>query len=183
MAPARDADTPRIALREELRPEDAAVIEALVRATGRFSPAEVAIAAELVEEGLRSPQGDYRFVVADRDGRVAGYSCYGAIPGTRTSFDLYWIAVDPPLQGCGLGRRLLAWTERSIAGLGGRRVWVDTSGRPDYAPTRAFYGAAGYRVEATLADFYADGDDKVIFVKLLSPAGRGESPPGEGGGA
>jgi ribosomal protein S18 acetylase RimI-like enzyme len=170
--------------REVLRPEDAGAIAALVRATGRFSSAEVAIAVELVQDGLRhGAQGDYRFLVADRDGSVAGYSCYGAIPGTQASFDLYWIAVDPQLQGRGLGRRLLACTERRVADLGGRRLYVDTSGRPDYARTRAFYLAAGYRVEATLPDFYADGDAKLIFAKALSPAGSAEGPRGGGGAA
>jgi hypothetical protein len=46
-------------------------------------------------------------------------------------------------------------------------VYVETSGRRDYAPTRAFYERAGYRPEARLADFYAPGDDKWIYVKPL----------------
>ena len=39
---------------------------------------------------------------------------------------------------------------------------MDTSGRPDYAATRDFYAACGYRTAATLPDFYALGDAKVM---------------------
>jgi hypothetical protein len=50
---------------------------------------------------------------------------------------------------------------------GGRHCYVETSGRRDYAPTRAFYKRSGYTAEAWLADFYAPGDDKLIFRKAL----------------
>lgn len=55
-----------------------------------------------------------------------------------------------------------------IAAAGGSRVYAETSGRDQYAPTRAFYRACGYRKVAELADFYADGDAKVIFVKNIA---------------
>ncbi len=37
----------------------------------------------------------------------------------------------------------------------------------DYAPTRAFYRARGYQTAAVVRDFYALGDDQVIFSKRL----------------
>jgi ribosomal protein S18 acetylase RimI-like enzyme len=158
-------------LRETLRGEDADAVEALVRATGAFSPAETALARQLVEEALLgAPGASYRFLLAEQGGDLAGYTCYGPVEGTRASFDLYWIAVAPRLQGGGLGRRLLALTEERIAAAGGRAVWVDTSARPDYTRTRRFYEAAGYAREATLRDFYAPGDDKAIYVKRLPGA-------------
>jgi hypothetical protein len=45
---------------------------------------------------------------------------------------------------------------------------VETAGRPDYAATRGFYEARGYRATATIPDFYAPGDDQVVFVKPLN---------------
>ena len=57
-----------------------------------------------------------------------------------------------------------------IASRGGGRVYAETSGRPLYESTRAFYLRCGYRREAELADFYAPGDAKVIFVKTIPPA-------------
>lgn len=146
-------------------------VRALARATGFFSPDEVAVAGELVEERVaRGEVSDYRFILAERAGRLAGYSCFGRIALTRSSFDLYWIVVHPDEQRAGLGGTLLAMTEGEIAALGGERVYVDTSSRPQYEPTRAFYRRAGYREAARLEDFYAPGDGKVVFAKRLVPS-------------
>ena len=73
---------------------------------------------------------------------LAGYTCFGPIPATLASFDLYWIAVHPDLHGRGLGARLLAESERRIAWQGGGRIYVDTSSRREYAPAHAFYIAS-----------------------------------------
>jgi ribosomal protein S18 acetylase RimI-like enzyme len=159
--------------REALCAADAQAVEDLVRGTAAFTPAETTLARQLVEETLHgAPGAGYRFLFAEQGaGRhaLAGYTCYGAIEGTRAGFDLYWIAVAAPHQRSGLGRELLGLTERRIADAGGRAIWVDTSARPDYARTRRFYEAAGYVREATLRDFYAPGDDKAIYVKRLGP--------------
>jgi D-alanine-D-alanine ligase len=155
--------------RDAPRPEDGAVIRALATASGVFSPAEIAIAVELVEERLARglAASGYHFLFAEPapGGTVLGYACYGPIPLTRASWDLYWIAVAPTAQRRGVGRRLLAEAERRAAAAGAGAFYVDTSGRADYAPTRDFYAACGYRVAASLPDFYAPGDAKVIFVK------------------
>jgi D-alanine-D-alanine ligase len=154
--------------REEVRPEDRPEVGRLVRATGFFSEEEADIAEELVEERLaRGDASGYRFVFAEAGDRLIGYACFGPIPGSVHSFDLYWIAVDPGQQGRGVGRTLMAAAERIMAGDGARRIYADTSSRPQYEPTRAFYLACGYRKEAFLTDFYAPGDGKVIFVKAV----------------
>ena len=56
--------------------------------------------------------------------------------------------------------------ERRLAGQA-RLVVVETAGRADYAPTRAFYEARGYRAVAQIPDFYAPVDDQVTFVKYF----------------
>lgn len=159
-------------LRFELRVGDEDAVRSIVESTDFFSPAEINIAVELVQE--RRAKGDasgYHFVFLDevQDGQVRtlGYACYGAIDGTLSSYDLYWIAVDDSLRGRGLGRILMQETERRIAAAGGGRIYVDTSSRASYVPTRAFYERSGYLQEALLADFYAPGDGKVIFCKVV----------------
>jgi len=159
-------------LRETLEPADVLAVRRLVAATGMFSAEEIEIAGELVEETLqRGAKSGYEFVIATAAGQFVGYACFGRIPGTQSSFDLYWIAVEPGLQRSGLGQQLLARSEARVCALGGGRMYVDTSGRAQYEPTRRFYRAAGYAVAAELADFYAPGDAKVIFVKPLRSAG------------
>jgi D-alanine-D-alanine ligase len=159
-------------LRSSLRPSDVGAVRALAAAAGVFREAEVAIAAELVEEALArgAEASGYRFVLADdpSSGALGGYACHGPVAGTVHSFDLYWIVVAPALQGRGLGRRLMAAAEAEARALGGRRMYVDTSSTPAYAPTRAFYAACGYAPAAELPDFYAPGDGKVILCKVLA---------------
>ena len=155
-------------MRATPRAGDPARVREIVAATGFFSAEEVRIAEELVEERLsQGPDSGYLFLFADRGGDTVGYTCYGPISLTAASYDLYWIAVHPAAQGGGLGRRLLAATEKRIRALGGRRVYAETSSRPQYLPTRTFYERCGYRTAALLEDFYAAGDGKVIFEKAL----------------
>jgi ribosomal protein S18 acetylase RimI-like enzyme len=88
------------------------------------------------------------------------------------SFDLYWIAVRRGAQGGGVGRILLEAAEARIARDGGRGIYVETSTKDQYHPTRAFYEHFGYQKAAVLADFYAPGDGKVIYVKpVVVPRG------------
>jgi GNAT superfamily N-acetyltransferase len=156
-------------------------VREIVAATGFFSAEEVRIAEELVEERLsRGEDSGYLFLFADRGGDTVGYTCYGLIPLTAASYDLYWIAVHPSAQGDGLGRRLLTATEKRIRALGGRRVYAETSSRPQYLPTRAFYDRCGYRTAAQLEDFYAPGDGKVIFEKVLRGGARPTPPTHRG---
>lgn len=104
----------------------------------------------------------------EQDGdHVHGYACYGPRALTIGTFDLYWIAVDPATRHNGVGRRLLAAVEDAVRKMGGRVLVVETSGLPQYEPTRAFYLATGYTLEATLKDFYNEGDDLVVFTKKL----------------
>jgi ribosomal protein S18 acetylase RimI-like enzyme len=157
-----------IELRWALRRDDAARIGRLVAATGFFSDVEQRIAVELAEERFaKGTASGYEFVTADRCGELVGYTCFGAIAGTRSSYDLYWIAVHPQTQGRGLGRYLMELSEQAIAKAGGTRIYIDTSSREQYAPTRAFYARTGYAEVARLEDFYAPGDGKVIYFKAL----------------
>lgn len=165
------ASPPWAALREEPRRSDAQRVRGIIAASGFFTAAEVDVAVELVEERLlRGPASGYHFLFAeDAAGDLLGYTCYGPIACTVGSFDLYWIAVDPRCRRAGLGRALLQRTEQIIAAEphAGRAVYIETSNKPLYEPTRAFYRACGYTPEAVLKDFYNTGDDKVIYVKRL----------------
>jgi D-alanine-D-alanine ligase len=164
----RGEPRPALLLRDEPADGDRAAVRELTVATGFFSDEEVAVAVELVEarlaQGLAS---GYRFLFAERDGRLEGYVCYGPIALTKSSFDLYWIAVRPDLQRTGLGRRLMEAVEGRSRDLGATAMYVETSSRAQYEPTRAFYRRLGYRAAAELPDFYAPGDGQVIFTKQL----------------
>lgn len=77
------------------------------------------------------------------------------------------LAVRPDLQGKRLGAALLRAAEQHLKGKGQRILIVGTSGSDDFALTRKFYAKNGYEEEARIRDFWADGDDKVVFRKAL----------------
>ncbi len=166
-------------IRGSVQPTDSAAVRGIVASTGFFHDFEVDVAVELVQERLsRGLASEYHFLFADLNAHPIGYACFGPIPCTQGSFDLYWIAVHAAHQGSGLGRRLMVEAERTmLVGVPGadgrplppaRRVYIETSSQPRYAPTWRFYERCGYTIEARLKDYYAAGDDKLIYAKALS---------------
>jgi GNAT superfamily N-acetyltransferase len=151
----------------QLSVADRGRIEEITRAVGLFREDEVSVALEVFDHAAQ-PGGsaDYTALGAELDGRLVGWICWGPTPCTLGTYDLYWMAVDPALQGTGLGTALLKEMEHRLEGIA-RLVIIETTGRSDYAGTRAFYTARGYRPVSTIPDFYAPGDDQVVFVKAI----------------
>jgi ribosomal protein S18 acetylase RimI-like enzyme len=141
-------------------------IEEITRAARVFRDDEVPVALE-VFDGAVTGSPDYIAVGAVLDGRLVGWICWGPTPCTLGTYDLYWMAVDPTAQSAGIGTALVREMEGRLAG-SARLIVVETAGRPDYRPTRAFYEARGYRKAAIIPDFYAPGDDQVVYVKTLT---------------
>jgi GNAT superfamily N-acetyltransferase len=154
-----------------LNASDRGRIEEITRAVGLFREDEIPVALEVFDEAVRtsSPDASYLALGADVDGRLAGWICWGPTPCTLGTYDLYWMAVDPSVQGSGVGTALITEMERLLAGTA-RLIVVETAGRADYSATRAFYEARGYRATATIPEFYGPGDDQVVYVKSV----RGE---------
>lgn len=194
------AHPPRIG---ELAPRHRGRVAGILRATGVFREGEIDVALELFDDafpppgaswqvqepadgGKRSPSDSahatgstYAFLGAfTPEDELVGYACYGPTPETDRTWDLYWIATDPATHGTGGGTRLLTEVERRLQGLHARMLVVETSSRSEYAPTRAFYERRGYAVAARVREFYAPGDDRIIYTKRFnrkpgSPTGRG----------
>ena len=134
-----------------------------------FREDEIPVALEVFDEAVRMSSSDAPYVAlgADVDGRLSGWICWGPTPCTLGTYDLYWMAVDPAAQHSGVGTALINEMERLLAGTA-RLIVVETAGRLDYSATRRFYEARGYRATATIPDFYAPGDDQVVFVKRVN---------------
>ena len=155
----------------QLEPRDRPFIGKMVISTGKFTDVEVATALELVDEALdRGEESGYFFAVLEygKEHRlVEGYACYGPVPLTQGTYDLYWIVVDPASQGKGFGSHLLEYVERDVLSRGGRMILIETSSQESYGTTVRFYEHSGYHVAARIRNFYRVGDDKLIFQKDL----------------
>jgi GNAT superfamily N-acetyltransferase len=141
-------------------------LEEITRAVRVFRDDEIPVALEVFDAAVAGSP-DYTALGAVLDGQLVGWICWGPTPCTLGTYDLYWMAVDPAVHSTGIGTALVREMEGRLAG-SARLIVVETAGRPDYRPTRAFYEARGYRRSAVIRDFYAPGDDQVVYVKTLS---------------
>ena len=144
-------------------------IRALVAGTGAFQPHEVDVAMELVEVALtQKGQDDYHpYVLAEADGTVVAYACFGKNPMTKATFDLYWIATRADRMGKGYGRAILSFVEEEVRRRGGRLLVIETSSQESYGTQRLFYEKTGCTLAAQLPDYYDEGDDKLIYLKRI----------------
>ena len=166
-----------------LRPRDRVRVAELLVSTGVFSREEIAVALQLFDASITEVGGmgaddahvpDYEFTGAFDDGdRLLGYACAGPTPATEGTFDLYWLAVDRTAQGKGVGRALVREVERELRDRGARMLLAETSSRPDYENTRAFYQRCGYTEAARIQDFYAPADDRIMLTTRLTTRERG----------
>ncbi len=157
-----------ITWRSALLREDENNVREIVGSSGFFRDDEIEVAVELVAETLiKGKESGYEFIFAEMEGKTVAYSCYGLIPCSLISYDLYWIATHQDFRNRGTGRLLLTETENRIKNLGGKAIYVETSSKPIYLPTQTFYYKADYQLIARFENFYDSGDDKMTFRKLL----------------
>ncbi len=144
-------------------------LESLLNATAVFRKDEIAVAMEVLDAYLAHPEQDYTAVGAfTPGGELLGYAVFGPTPCTLGTWDLYWIAVSPAAQGLGVGTALLREVEGRLTRTNARQLIIETSSRPPYDPTRAFYLKRGYREVARIPDFYEAGDDRVIYARKFN---------------
>jgi ribosomal protein S18 acetylase RimI-like enzyme len=154
--------------RTEVKRDDLENVKDILHSSGFFYDFEMSVAIELIEESLEnSGESDYKFVFAEVDGRTVGYTCFGQIPCTKHSWDLYWIGVHDDCRGSGVGKILMAETEKIIKNLGGKGVYIETSSREKYIPTQKFYDSCGCELITRFKDFYDEGDDKMVYRRIV----------------
>ncbi|WP_299025777.1 GNAT family N-acetyltransferase [uncultured Sulfitobacter sp.] len=102
------------------------------------------------------------------DGTAVGF-CYAVPEQLATgAWNMLAIAVAPAQQGNGCGSALVARLEADLKARNQRIMIADTSGTEAFAQTRMFYHQNGYTKEARIRDFWAAGDDKIVFWKSLA---------------
>jgi len=151
---------------ERAREADAAAIVSMIERTAAFGPADVECVRELLDTFFHSPGGGgYTFIVAREGEQLLGMACYGPTPLTEGTYDLYWLCTASEAQRRGVARRLIDEMEADLRRRGARLLVVETSGTDAYQPARSFYLATGFHRQATIPDYYAPGDDLVIYTK------------------
>lgn len=154
-----------------IRPMEASdrdAVATILRHVGNFTDEEQATALELIDLWLeRGERSDYLTYVLDSGVGIEGYVCFGPVPLTQGTYDLYWIAVDRSKQRGGAGMRLMHFAESEVQRRGGRLLLIETSSQESYEGTIRFYERAGYEIVSRIRDFYKPGDDRLTFGKRL----------------
>lgn len=158
-------------------PSDTPDLVALAVATGLFQPDEADLLLRGVLDSLHAGSLGADHVaqvwVDDQTGRPEAWVYFSRNPMTNQIWDLWWIGVSPGRQGEGIGDKLLKFVEEYVRSANGRSLIIETSSLPKLERTRRFYAKRGYVLCGQVPDFYADGDDKVIFAKRTSGPVRG----------
>jgi len=116
---------------------------------------------------LSSADSEDVWLTCEHAGQAIGF-CY-AVPEALTdgAWNMLAIAVLPSNQGKGAGGAIASELENVLSKRGHRVLIADTSGTDDFSKTRKFYRKNGYAEEARIRDFWAEGDDKIVFWKSL----------------
>jgi ribosomal protein S18 acetylase RimI-like enzyme len=148
-------------------PEDTAAVVDLVVAAGMFSADDAWLVEGLLADYFGTNKQDGYVCVIDDEGGPLGVAYYQPKTAADRVWDLTMIAVRPARQGRGRGAAMLRRVEEDLRAGGGRLLLVETSALARYERTRAFYAKCGYEEEARIRDYWAEGDDLVVFRKAL----------------
>lgn len=157
------------------KPDDMAAILSIAEAIG-FQSRELEMVNQLLADYFADGNGNVslsdsntqRFWLTNHqdNDRVIGVAYCEPERMTDQTWNLQLIAVHPDHQGQGHGGKLLRHVEETLKACCGRMLLVETLASFDLA--QAFYRKYGYQEEARIRDFYAAGDDKVVFRKVLT---------------
>ena len=106
--------------------------------------------------------------VIDVEDEPLGVAYYQPALATDRTWYLTMIGVRLDRQGQGRGAALMEYVEKTLQESGQRVLLVETSGSEDFDLTRTFYTKCGYEQEARVRDYYAVGEDMVLFRKVLN---------------
>lgn len=159
-----------VTIRRGVRKEDVAAVLRIVKTSGFFDelPEEVQSAEDDIREALElgEKKSGSTYLFAEEDGKTVGFVSFGQLPCARCHM-IHWIAVQKELRGHGIGGILMREALAVLKREGAHKVFLQTSGREQYKPTRGFYSALGFALEATLKDYYLPGEDCLFFSKNI----------------
>lgn len=150
-----------------ITPSDAAVVSDLAVAAGLFAPDDRAFLEAMMADYFSENQDRGHVCVIDMEQEPFGVAYYQPALATDRTWYLTMIGVRRDVHGQGRGTALLGYVEAALRAGGQRVLLVETSGLPTFARTRAFYAKCGYEQEARVRDYYAAGEDMVLFRKVL----------------
>lgn len=158
----------QIIYRKETKQSDLADFQEVLKSSGFFYDYEIEAAEDFLKYQLEDgDESGIHYFMAEDNGKLVGFICFGHDSCTVSTWLLYWMAVHADYRCKGIGKALLQKFEDYVASKGGKKICGETSGRELYKPTRDFYVRNGYSLAAEIPDYYSKGDSRVTIVKDL----------------
>ncbi|MCB1971222.1 MAG: GNAT family N-acetyltransferase [Geminicoccaceae bacterium] len=108
-------------------------------------------------------------IVVEHEGRPAGYALVLFRKGSSAG-RFYSLAVDPRIQGAGLGSTLFSAAERAVLDHGATRMRLEI--REDNLTLKNRYERMGYRLATRVPGYYPDGCAALRLERTVAaPAG------------
>ena len=149
----------------ETETTDTPSILAIVEGSGQFDANGLAHVRSTLEQHFAG-MGDGIWLTAD-DGEPVGVAYCAPEAVTNGTWNLLMLWTRDDRHGQGHGAALVSRVEQELRLRDARLLIVETSGLPTFAGARAFYAKCGFAHEATIKNFFAAGDDKLVFTKPL----------------
>jgi ribosomal protein S18 acetylase RimI-like enzyme len=145
--------------------DDIAALQEVLNGTELF-PGEML--PDMVGGFLSDDESSDIWLTCEAGGKAVGFC--SAVPEELAAgaWNMLAIAVLPTEQGGGCGGAIAKHLEAELKERGQRILIADMSGTDEFAQTHEFYCKNGYSEEARIRDFWAAGDDKIVFWKPLT---------------
>ena len=105
------------------------------------------------------------WLLSEDTGQIDGFAFARPEEMADGVWNILAIAVSENARGNGVATRLLREMETS---LDARMIIIETTQLPEQLAARKLYQKENYEEEGRVRDYYANGEDKVIFRKVIS---------------
>lgn len=137
-------------------------------------------ARDAIESALAGLSDEYRAVVAEEARDVVGVAVYGVVAGTLGTAKLHAILVTASARMRGVAASLCDHVAAELAAEGARLMVAELPDTPALRPGTMLLERCGWREEARVADFFADGVALRLYRRELpAPAADAPRPPSE----
>lgn len=137
----------------------------MIENSGQFDERGLTHVAETLDSYLAGNTDDL-WLTADDDEPVGVAYC-AAEPVTSGTWNLLMLWTRHDRENHGHGSALVERVEKVLTDRQARLLIVETSGLPEFEKARAFYDKISFVQEARVKNFFAPGDDKIIYTKQL----------------
>jgi ribosomal protein S18 acetylase RimI-like enzyme len=144
-------------------PSDTHAILSIIKESGQFDDDGLAHVQQTLATHFEDHDSSI-WLTAD-DGEPVGVAYCAPEPVASGTWNLQMLWTRTDRQGRGHGAALIQKVGDEIGARGARLLIVETSSLAEFAHARAFYAKCGFEQEATIKNFFAAGDDKVVFTR------------------